>query len=265
MFDFANILFAGPCNRFCPWCIGKRMPDRVNVDNLDEYPPRGIEAFVEAVNRHRVAQIVFTGTVTDPQLYRHEARLLAFLRVRLHPDARFSVHTNGVLALAKMDVFNLYDRACISFPSFEPATYEKLMGSRRVPDLEGILRASRIPVKVSCVVNEHNAPEIDAFVERCRRIGVRRLVVRKLYGETRDWPILRGLPVVRRFKGNPVLDCGGMEVTAWDFDLADCRSLNLFADGTLGTSYLLTETPELGLSAHRPEAADADVSAAPVA
>ena len=33
--DFANILFAGPCNRTCPFCIGKAMPGRVNVDNLD--------------------------------------------------------------------------------------------------------------------------------------------------------------------------------------------------------------------------------------
>ena len=68
MFDFANILFAGPCNRFCPFCIGQQLPDPVNVDNLDVYPPRGIEAFIDAVNHHQVANIVFTGTVTDPHL-----------------------------------------------------------------------------------------------------------------------------------------------------------------------------------------------------
>ena len=37
----------------------------------------------------------------------------------------------------------------------------------------------------------------------------------------------------------------GIEVTLWSFEAATCRSLNLFADGTPGTSYLLTETPEL--------------------
>ena len=245
MYDFANILFAGPCNRFCPWCVGKLLPTQVNVDSLDVYPPRGIERFIEVVNREAVERIVFTGTVTDPQLYRHEARLLGMLRERLHPAARFSLHTNGVLALRKLDVFNLYDSACISFPSFVPETYFKLMGSRRVPDLAGILRAARISVKVSAVVNEHNAIEIDGFVAECQRIGVRRLVVRKLYGETREWPILRGLPVVGSFKGNPVMSYRGMEVTYWDFDDSECRSLNLFADGTLGTSYLLTRTPEL--------------------
>lgn len=248
MYDFANLLFAGPCNRFCPWCIGKQLPSRVNVDSLDVYPPKGIERFIEVVNREAVERIVFTGTVTDPQLYRHEGRLLGMLRERLHPAARFSLHTNGVLALSKIDVFNLYDSACISFPTFVPQTYYKLMGSSRVPDLAAIVRAARIPVKVSAVVNEHNASEIDGFVEECHRIGVRRLVMRKLYGDEREWDILRGLPVVGSFKGNPVMTYSGMEVTYWDFDDSECHSLNLFADGTLGTSYLLTRTPELAVS-----------------
>ena len=245
MLDFANILFAGPCNRACPFCIGKQVPDSVNVGNLDLFPPHGLDRFVLVVNRERVREIVFTGTTTDPQLYRHERRLLDLLRERLHAEARFSVHTNGVVALRRIDVFNRYDRACISFPSFRPATYEKMMGSRRVPDLRGILRAARIPVKVSCVVNEHNVEEIGSFVAECGAIGVRRLVVRRLYGETRRWDILRGLPVVGSFRGNPVMSYGGMEVTYWDFDESRCRSINLFADGTLGTSYLLTQTPQL--------------------
>lgn len=249
MYDFANVLFAGPCNRACPWCIGTRLPEPVNADNLRVYPPPGLEAFIEAVNRERITQVVFTGTISDPQLYRFEARLLSLLRSRLHRAARFSVHTNGVVALRKIDVFNQYDRACISFPSFNPATYERLMGSRQVPDLAGIVRAARIPVKVSCVVNEHNVAEIDEFVAACHRIGIRRLVFRKLYGETRSWSILEGLPVVKMFKGNPVMDFRGMEITRWDFDRSECRSINLFPDGTLGTSYLLTETPELGLAA----------------
>jgi MoaA/NifB/PqqE/SkfB family radical SAM enzyme len=245
MYDFANILFAGPCNRSCPFCIGQYVAPRANVHNLDLFPPRGLDAFVALVNRERVPQIVFTGTTTDPQLYRHEARLLALLRARLHRGARFSVHTNGVLALRKLDVFNSYDRACISFPSFDPEVYARLMGSRRVPDLAAILQRATIPVKVSCVLNEHNAPGLPAFLAECRRVGVQRLVVRKLYGETRRWDVLADLPRRGAFRGNPVLDYEGMEVTFWDFDASECRSVNLFADGTLGTSYLLARTPEL--------------------
>lgn len=244
-FDFANILFAGPCNRFCPFCIGKILPDRVNASNLDVYPPLGIDAFIAKVNRYAVNEIVFTGTVTDPQLYRHEAKLLSFLRGRLHRGARFSVHTNGVLALRKLDVFNSYDRACVSLPSFKPATYEKMMGSRRIPDLKAILERALIPVKVSCVVNEHNAAEMPAFLERCRSLGVRRLVLRGLYGEKRPETLLKTLTPKLWFRGNPVYTWEGMEIAVWDFDQTRMTSLNLFADGTLGTSYLLDKTSEL--------------------
>jgi MoaA/NifB/PqqE/SkfB family radical SAM enzyme len=246
-FQFANILFAGPCNRFCPWCIGKALPARVNVENLDVFPPRGLDALIGAVNEHRVREIVFTGTVSDPQLYRHEIALLDLLRERLHPDAQFSVHTNGVLALRKLDAFNHYDRACISLPSFEPATYEAMMGSPKVPDLAEILRRARIPVKVSAVLDAPNHREIDGFLRRCAGLGVRRAVVRRLFGTTERWPVLAGETPVGTFRGNPVYALSGMEVTVWDFDDARFASLNLFADGTLGTSYLLSETPELGL------------------
>ncbi len=117
MYDFANILFAGPCNRACPFCIGLLMPHRVDVDTLGVFPPRGIEGFIEMVNRHEVREI---------------------------------------------------------------------------------------------------------------------------------WNLLEGVPRVGSFHGNPVHDLDGMEVTCWSFDATDMRSLNLFADGTLGTSYLITRTPELG-------------------
>ena len=248
MFDFANILFAGPCNRACPWCIGKKLPEEVNQSNLDLWPLQNLESLIARVNEENVPEIVLTGTVTDPHLYRYEGELIEELRRRLHPGARISIHTNGVLSLKKLSVFNLYDRAAISFPSFDPDTYEKLMGSRHVPDLARILERATIPVKVSAVVNEHNEPGVEAFLEQCRAIGVRRLVLRRLFaegGDHRPWPFFGGLRPVGQYRGNPVMDFSGMEVTLWSFEAATCRSLNLFADGTLGTSYLLTETPEL--------------------
>lgn len=245
MFDFANVLFAGPCNRACPFCIGKQVPASANRPNLDVFPPRGIEALIACVNRHAIPEIVFTGTTSDPQLYRSEGELLALLRERLHPEARFSVHTNGARTLKRLDVFNRYDRACLSLPSLVPDVYEKMMGSRDVPDLGAILGAARIPVKVSAVVNEHNAHDIHSFMDQCVELGVRRFVVRRLFGDTRRWAILPGHAPVRFHRGNPVYDHRGMEVTYWDFGDATSRSVNLFADGTLGTEYLLTDTTAL--------------------
>ena len=104
--------------------------------------------------------------------------------------------------------------------------------AHRVPDLERILQEAEIPVKVSAVVNEHNLPELDEFLERCHRIGVSRLVLRQLYGTSWPWPSIPEAVPAGEYRGNPVLDYAGMEVTLWNFDRSTCRSLNLFADGT---------------------------------
>jgi molybdenum cofactor biosynthesis enzyme MoaA len=242
-YDFANVLFAGPCNLRCPYCIGRQVDPVLNRDNLDEFPPRNLDAFVGLLRRHDVRQVVLTGTTTDPQLYRHEARLIRRLRERL-PEARFSLHTNGQLALKKMDAFNLYDRVALSLPSFAPDTYEKMTGSPHVPDLAAIVQAARVPVKISCVIDAHNAGQLDAFLARCREIGIRRVVLRQLYGDARQWHLPSRLRRIGAYRQNPVYDYAGMEVTYWRFDATTSTSLNLFSDGTISTEYLLTRASQ---------------------
>lgn len=241
MTDFANILFAGPCNRFCPFCIGRSLPERVTKSNLDVFPPRNLNAFVDEVNRRKIRQIVFTGTNTDPQLYRHERELLDLLRRRITTKATYSLHTNGVLALKKLETYSLYDKVCLSFPSFDPQTYGKMMGVNRPPDLAEIARISRSALKISCLVNEHNRHEVPEFLARCEALGIERVVLRFVFGSVQRANPLAHLSPVRRYRNNPVYDLHGMEVTVWTFDTAESTSLNLFADGTLGSSYLLTE------------------------
>ena len=243
-FDFANLLFSGPCNACCPTCIGKQIDPRLNTNNLDEYPPRNLERFKQMMEKYAIRQLVFTGTNTDPQLYRDEERLLDDLRQRLPPETRFSLHTNGRLAVQKMAIFNQYDQVTLSFPSFNPDTYRRMMGVPGLPDLPVIMSKSRVPVKVSCLVSVANAPAIDDFLLHCQEIGVRRVVLRKLYGERRTWEnMVNRFPLEFRYTGlyrkNPVYDYQGMEVTLWDFDRTDSTSINLFSTGFISTSYLL--------------------------
>jgi molybdenum cofactor biosynthesis enzyme MoaA len=238
-YDFANILFAGPCNQRCPYCIRQQVDPALNRDNLSRWPPRNLERFAALLRQHRVRQIVLTGTTTDPQLYRHEARLVGWLRERV-PEAQLSLHTNGQLALSKMDVFNLYDRATVSFPSFDPDTFAAMCGTRRMPDLAAIVRAARIPVKISCVIGEPNAHQVEGFIARCAEIGVRRLALRRLYGDARRWDILPDQVPVATYRNNPVYLHRGIEITHWRFDTTTSTALNLFSDGSISTEYLLT-------------------------
>ncbi len=256
MYDFANLLFAGPCSARCYFCIGQQIDRKLNQPNLDRYPLPGLDKWVEAIWQERIPQVIFTGSNTDPQLYLFEARLLADLRQRLPPEVQFSLHTNGRQALHKIALFNQYDRAAISFPSFDPDVYIRMMGVPRPPDLEGILTRARIPVKLSCLVDENNAPQMGAYLQRCQELGVRRVALRKLYGDRRSWnawfdPAALGWEARGSYRGNPVFDWQGMEVTLWDFALSESRSLNLFADGTLSTQYLLTSANAISHQAQK--------------
>jgi len=240
-YDFANILFAGPCNARCPFCIGRQIDPRLSVNNLREFPPRNLDRFVELILHHAIRQVVFTGTTTDPQLYRYEARLMDYLRRQLPDHTQYSLHTNGRLALKKIDALNQYDRVCVSFPSFNPLTYFKMMGVRGVPDLARIIDRAQIPVKVSMVINADNRHELPDFLARCRAIGLRRLVVRQLYGDSDALPLVTGLTSRGAFGRNPMYDYRGVEVPYWNFDHCDCRSLNLFSDGSISEEYLLVK------------------------
>lgn len=239
--DFANILFAGPCNRFCPFCIGKEVAPELNENNLDLFPPRNWNFFVSEVRRLGIKEIIFTGTTTDPHLYRHEAGLIEKVRHDL-PGAKISIHTNGVLTLKKIAEFNSYDRATISFPTFDAEIYRSIMGVPAVPDLERIIGSSAIPLKISTVITEHNAAGMDDFILRLAGMGIKRIALRQLAGDGRRWKFLESMVPMRFYRGNPVYLWHGAEVTHWNFDTTESQSINLFSDGTVGSSYLLTRT-----------------------
>ena len=238
MYDFANILLTGRCNRRCPHCIGRALSGRSLPDSLGLFPLPGLAEFLDALRRHGVNEVSLTGTNTDPLLYRPLDRLIARLREGA-PGARLSLHTNGALALRRIRAFNRFDRATVSIPSFHPATYRRMTGSPRVPDLAEILRQSAIPVKVSTLVTPDNRAELPEILRRCRELGVRRLVLRKLYGDPAPDDFFPGRIPVRTFGGNPVYEQDGLEVTVWDFGRSTLRCLNLFSDGSVGDAYEL--------------------------
>jgi hypothetical protein len=66
-YDFADVLFGGPCNQRCGGCIGHLLDARLSRDNLHEYPLRNQGAFAGLLREYGVRQVVFTGTTTDPR------------------------------------------------------------------------------------------------------------------------------------------------------------------------------------------------------
>lgn len=188
-------------------------------------------------------KVIFTGTRTDPQIYKYEEKLIALLRENLGPNLHISLHTNGVLAAAKMNVFNLYDSCTISLNSFYPTTYQKLHGSKVMPDLRYITENSRLPIKLSCVVTEDNFAQVDDYIQLAKQYGIKRIAFRYIFGTERRWDLFPKLLPTHFHCSNPVYNIDGVQVTHWIFDNTSGKSINLFSDGTISEEYLLVKAP----------------------
>ena len=153
---FANILLGGRCNLRCPGCIGQTMGPGARVDSLSRWPLPGLERFVELLANERITEVSLTGANTDPLLYGHNGRLLAWLRRRL-PGVNISLHTNGLLAVARAALVNRFDRVCLSVPSLVPQTCGEITGRAVALDLAAVIQQVQVPLKISTLVTPANA------------------------------------------------------------------------------------------------------------
>ncbi len=243
MHKFANILFAGKCNAFCPDCIGKQIRQWLNKNNLTTRPLENLDRFIDILNTEEIKEVSLTWTITDPLLYTYQKELIECLRDNID-WVKLSLHTNGRLIKKIPDMFNAYDRAAISIPSFKEDIYSILMGTWWVPDLEYINKISRIPLKISTLVSDINRHDIPEFIESCYQKWVKRLVLRKVFWDHRglySMIDMDSIPCiyVKDFMNNAVYDYKWMEITLREFETTENIAYNLFADGTISDEYLL--------------------------
>src|SRR3990172_8839296 len=92
---FANIHFSGPCNRACYFCIGQHMMALDSLNNLDTWPLKNLDEFIQACKERDISEINLTGSNTDPLLYRHISKLHDYLEHHI-PNLVLGVRTNGV-------------------------------------------------------------------------------------------------------------------------------------------------------------------------
>ena len=237
-YDYASILFHGGCNLACPKCIGRSSEFQGLEENLKVFPLKGLDEFLEIVNRFRIGYISFSGIFGDPQLYCYEAKLIEYVRSRCIHSPVLSLHTNGLLALNKMDVFNRYDKATISFPSYHPDTYSLITGSNEMPEIEKIVQVSKIPIKLSFLLTEHNARELLDYIKRSKDMGIERIVVRKIYGEEDRIAVFEELIPSGLVYNNPTYSIYDTEVTVWNYTTSTIRGIYLFPDGSIKEKFI---------------------------
>lgn len=239
---FANIHFSGQCNRSCFFCIGQWMPGQDMNNNLNDYPLKGYDQFMNHVIKNNVKEIYFTGTNTDPMLYKHIPNLIKDIRCRV-PDALIGIRTNGATILSNLDQWNMFDEACLSITSFNKDIYKKTMGSGEPPKLKDIVDKTKFKqLKINIVLTHENTEDdILLSVREVKKAGIFKINLREPYGQSRIGNPLKNRKSSGSIHGMPIYIIEGVAVVYWDVHFVEVESINLYADGHISFDYSVTK------------------------
>lgn len=247
---FGNIHLSGLCNRSCYFCVGQHMMGLDAYNNLDKWPLKNIDEFIEKCKALGIREINLTGTNTDPMLYKHLPALKAYLKEQI-PNLIFGVRTNGVAVLSHPEEWKLFDKGSVTFPSFDPTIYEKMMGSPHVPDLLKIVQATPWPLKVNIVLSPYdigeNEQDLINTLYGLQGLGIKKVNLREPYGQPHvgDPLAKHGLKSVGAHLGMPIYEfrcikAAPMLVCYWDVHYCEVESVNLYASGRVSVTYPIT-------------------------
>jgi pyruvate-formate lyase-activating enzyme len=250
---FSNIHFSGACNRSCYFCIGQHMMALDPYDNLDKRNLDGFDEFIQKCLEHDIKEVNFTGSNTDPLLYKHQAALIADLHAAIS-DVKIGLRTNGALILKNPYLWSLYDKASISVTTLDPELYVKTMGQGSPPDLEKIiaLRPS-LPLKVNVVLcpeilvpkasDPYQREDLLLTIKKLRQLGIKKINLREPYGQPHIGdPMKRfGMLKTGEVLGMPLYGIGDTDVVYWDVHYVEVESVNLYANGVVSVTYPITK------------------------
>lgn len=221
-----------------------------SYNNLDFWPLQNFDEFIRQCKEKDVSEVNITGTNTDPLLFTHTLELREALD-EAFPELLFGLRTNGVLALARPDLWALYNKASITVCSFDPDVYKKMMGRGKAPDIAKILQQSEHmkSVKLNVVLGPENtagrthSDEADVYntLRVASDLGVKRVNLREPYGQPHVGDPLKGkYEQIKTTLGMPTYKFGNTEVTWWDVHYVEVESVNLYASGKVSVTYPIT-------------------------
>lgn len=212
--------------------------DPLNV--LDTWLLPSLDEFITKCLLQKVTEINVTGSNTDPLLYKHLPELKGYLEKYI-PHLTFGIRTNGALILKHPELWSLFDKGSISFPSFRQEVYAKMMGSGQVPDLEKILKDLAWIPKVNIVLGPENLPYLIETISLLGELGVQKINIREPYGQPHIGDPLTSFSQDSVRFGMPVYKIHGTEVIYWDVHYVEVESVNLYANGRVSLTYPITK------------------------
>lgn len=255
---FANINLLGKCNVNCYFCLGKDIPELLNIHNYNNVhfsEWNNFEKFLQMCKDSNIKNLYITGQNTDALVYKYVGELIDYLQ-DIH-GFHAGIRTNGYLAKKKIDIVNKCKRNVgYSIHSLDSDTNNKIMGRKDIPDWEFILNNTD-NYRVSIVYNRYNADEFASIIwwlanfNSIKYIQVRKISTdtrsaqlekdKNLYEEMYKEQVKDKFPIMYTFYGAVAHKIFGKEVMFWRTVETSINSFNYFTDGTISDEYFVIE------------------------
>lgn len=259
MEKYGEILFLGPCNLHCYYCLSNEMAklkkDNNNQLNTHFSQWKSFVQYLTVLKKEGVGKVYLSSVTTEPMLYRYLGELISFLQEQ---GLKVGIRTNGYLAIEKMDELLLCDEEIsFSINSLKPDSNKKICGKPSVPDFHSVFTSfieQNKKCRVSVVVNRFNKDEIkDILVFLSSYSCIDYVQLRQVYKygdrekedcfafeEVERW-LSENADLVGSYYESPIYGFHGLNVSLWRdvFRKESVSSYNYFTNGLLSNDSLL--------------------------
>ena len=253
--DYGEILFVGPCNFKCFYCLGHEMAEsakEVRMLNTHFYEWNNFNEWLTFLKDHNAPKIYLSSTNSEPLMYKYLDELIDFLQ-DTH-GFKVGIRTNASLGTELCNKLN--GSVSLSLQSLNPETFKKITGVDLnfdfMQNLDSIKNKS---VRVTIVVNRYNYKEVFDMIHQLKGHNVKYIQLRQCYKYydtdiTEDVNVfnyvinkLEGYKHIGNFNESEIYDVDGQEVSVWRtvFKKSSIRSSNFFTNGLITGNNLLVE------------------------
>lgn len=265
--QYGEILFLGPCNLRCYYCISSEMTilQQEKENHLQSHFKdwKNFDLFIQQCKARRIDTVYLSSVTTDPMLYTYLTELIIYLKEQ---GFKVGIRTNGYFVIQKMkDILQCDGGISLSVNSLVSHTSKLISQESSMPDWSTILTTFRNSDKlcrVSIVVNQYNYTEISDildyllhFADVIKYVQLRRVyryytedgVENAAYADTVDW-VNSNCKLVGSFHESKIFEYKGLQLSLWDnvFKKESIQSINYFTNGIISTNNLLIPAYELG-------------------
>ena len=196
---------------------------------------RDWSAFLSRMVGEGVHEVTISGVNSDPLLCLDTPKIIESAHSL---GLRVGLHTNGI---GNPDIALAADKTTLSLHSFNPYIFEAIT-SCHSSQMTSVLAFARLvlakrPLKLSATYVSDNADEISGgdWFMGAAELGVKRAVIRKCVGGSLDPRLPDDAQTLKSFAGQHVADVNGIEVTIWDYSVANrnLAPISLWPDNTI--------------------------------